>query len=291
MAAIAGRGVAVVLAAAFFISLTNVLAPIIYAGGSNPLTYLSVRFLFFVVVCRLWFWMRGISTALPLRLRFTTYGVGVAYAVGSGSMLGAIALIPVSMAVLILYLYPLLTMIATCALDRRLPKAIEIICLLVAFMGLALALRVTFADLHPAGLGLAALAALAITVFVVWSGRALGEVDNSIATFHMAVGALAVAALATLATGSFTLDISGAFGWLTFMVAVLSFIAAFFAIFKGVRAAGPVRFAMIMNMEPVITIALSLMILGESLSLQQLVGAAMVIGAVAVAQRPVREAG
>ncbi len=280
-----GRGISVVLAAAFFISLTNVLAPIVYASGSNALTYLALRFLFFVVVCRMWFWLRGISPAVASRQRFTAYGAGAAYAIGAGSLLVSLAYIPVSMAVLILYFYPLLTMVATCALDRRPPKAIEGLCLLAAFMGLALALGVTFENLHPTGLGLATLAAFSIATFVVWSGRSLRDLDSTISTFHMAVSAAVLASLATLASGSFAMEISNALGWLIITVAVLSFTVALFAIFSGVRLVGPVRFAMLMNTEPVITIALSLMLLGESLTLQQYAGAALVIGAVAVAQR------
>jgi len=285
MAVVNGRGVVIVLAAAFFISLTNVLAPIIYDSGSNPLTYLTVRFLFFVLVCRLWFVLRGISTALPQRLRYTAYGIGIIYTIGAGSILVAIAYIPVSMAVLILYLYPLLTMMVTCALDRRHPRAIEVICLLIAFMGLALALGVSFDNLHPTGLVLSGIAALAITTFVVWSGRSLGEVDNAIALYHMAVSATVASGLATLIGGSYVLTIASVSCWLIFCGAVVSFTIAFFAIFSGVKIAGPIRFAMIMNTEPIITIALSFMILSESMTLQQFVGAAMVIGAVAVAQR------
>ena len=285
-----GRGVAIVLAAAFFISVANVLAPIIYAGGSNALTYLTLRFLCFVVFCRLWFWIRSKSPALSPRLRLIANGVGVAFAVGAGALLSAFAYMPVSMVVLIFYLYPLLTMIAACVLDRRRPTAIEIMCLVVAFMGLSLALEVSFASLDPTGFGLSILSAFGIATAFVWSGRSLQDLDNSISTFHMAVGALVVAGLVTLATGSFTLEISSTLGWLALAVAMLSFTTAFFAVFQGVRMIGPVRLAMFMNMEPVFTIALSLMFLGESLTLQQYAGAALVIGAVTVAQRPVREA-
>ncbi len=281
-----GRGVAIVLAAAFFISVANVLSPVIYQSGSNPLTYLTLRFLCFVVICRLWFWMRGISPTLPPRVRRTANGVGVAFAVGAGALLSAFAYMPVSMVVLIFYLYPLLTMIATCVLDRRRPRAIEIICLVIAFMGLALALEASFATLHPIGFLLSTLAGFGIATSFVWSGRSLQDQDNSISTFHMAVGGLAVAGVVTLATGSFTLEISSTVGWLVLAAAMLSFTTAFFAVFQGVRMIGPVRLAMFMNMEPVFTIALSLMFLGESLTLQQYIGATLVIGAVAVAQRP-----
>ena len=81
------RGVSVVLAAAVFISLTNVLAPIVYESGSNALTYQDLRFMFFVAICRLWLWGRGLSTALPPRRRFTAYGAGAACALGPGSWL------------------------------------------------------------------------------------------------------------------------------------------------------------------------------------------------------------
>ena len=279
------RGVSVVLAAAFFISLTNVLAPIVYESGSNALTYQALRFLFFVAICRLWLWARGLSPALPPRRRFTAYGAGAAYALGAGSLLASLAYIPVSMAVLILYFYPLLTMIATCALDRRPPKAIEVLCLLAAFMGLALALGATFDNLHPTGLGLAALSSFGIATFVVWSGRSLADLDSTITTFHMATSALILTSAATLASGSFTLEISSAFGWLILGAAVLCFTVAFFAIFSGVRLVGPVRFAMLMNTEPVITIALSIVILSESLTAWQFTGAALVISAVYAAQR------
>lgn len=280
-----GRGVSVVLAAAFLISLTNVLAPILYDNGSNALTYLTLRFVFFVAVCRLWFRLRGISSDVTPRQRLNAYGAGGAYVVGAGCLLSSFAYIPVSMAVLILYLFPLLTMIATNALDRRPPNATEALCLLAAFMGLALALGVNFETLHPLGLGLAGLGAIGIAAFVVWSGRSLQDVDSTVSTYHMAVSGAVLATVATLASDSFTMDIPSLYGWLVFTAAVLSFAAAFFAMFSGVRLVGSVRFGMLMNTEPVITIALSLMLLGESLTVLQYAGAALIIGAVVVAQR------
>ncbi len=75
-------------------------------------------------------------------------------------MLGAFAYMPVSLVVLIFYTFPLLTGLFASLLDRRWPRGIEIVRIVVAFFGLALALDVSLGSLHPIGLGLSVLAAL-----------------------------------------------------------------------------------------------------------------------------------
>lgn len=278
-------GVLIVLSAAVLISLTNILAPVIYQGGSNPLTYLTLRFLCFVVLCRLWFLAHGKRPALPVRRRLTGYGIGVVYAIGAGSLLSALVYIPVSLAILILFMFPLLIVVFASVLDRRMPGAIEMICFAAAFVGLALALEVSIETLNPLGLGLAGLSALAIAVAYLWNGRAMGDLDATVVTLHMSVSGLAVAAVLTFATGSFVLPLSSGPGMLALVGASLCFAGAFFAMFFGVRVIGPVRTAMVMNLEPVLTIAMSIMLLGETLSLRQFAGAALVLGAVVLAQR------
>lgn len=277
-------GLLVVLLAAFFISLSNVLAPIIYDAGGNPLTYLTLRFLGFVILCRLWFWGRRKAPALSKRHRLTAYGSGTAYALGAGALLGAFSYMPVSLVVLIFYTFPLLTGLFTCLLDRRWPRGTEIVCIVVAFLGLGLALDVSLGSLHPIGLGLSVLAALGVSIAYVWNGRSLQTLDTTVSTLHMSVSGLAVAAIVTFSSGSFALPSDANLGWLALGAAVLSFAAAFFSMFFAVRLIGPVRTAMVMNLEPVITIALSIFLLNESLSLKQFAGAALVIGAVVVSQ-------
>lgn len=277
-------GVLVVLLAAFFISLSNVLAPIIYDAGSNPLTYLTLRFLGFVILCQVWFWTRQNTPTLTMQQRVTAYGSGAAYAIGAGALLGAFAYMPVSLVVLIFYTFPLLTGVFTGLLDRRLPNAVAMICFAVAFLGIALALDVTFTTLHPTGLGLAVLAAIGVAVAYVWNGRSMQNVDSTVTTFHMSVSALVVATAVTLTSDSFVLPSAGAVGWSALLGAILSFAAAFFFMFSGVRMIGPVRTAMIMNLEPVTTIALAILLLSESLSLKQFAGASLIVGAVIAAQ-------
>ncbi len=55
--------------------------------------------------------------------------------------------------------------------------------------------------------------------------------------------------------------------------------------FTGVKRIGSARTAMLMNLEPVFTIALAFLVLAEGLSPSQLFGAALVIVAVTLGQR------
>ena len=278
-------GVLIVLLAAIFISLSNVLAPIIYDAGGNPLTYLTLRFFGFLIICRLWFLCQSRPTSLPTRSRLTAYGSGTAYALGAGSLLWSFAYIPVSLAILVFFTFPILTAIITSLLDRQWPPLVKIICVIVAFFGLALALQVSVGSLHPIGVGLALLGAVGVSISYVWNGRSLQAIDTTISTLHMSIGGFIVAAIVTFFSDAISLPSETSLGWMALLGAVFSFSAAFFSMFYAVRLIGPLRTAMIMNLEPVITIALSVLVLNESLSLRQIVGAALVIISVTTFQR------
>ena len=59
---------------------------------------------------------------------------------------------------------------------------------------------------------------------------------------------------------------------------------AFITMFWAVHASGAAPTAMVMNLEPVFTIAMSFWILNEAVSLQRLIGATIVIGSVVLSQ-------
>ena len=97
--------------------------------------------------------------------------------------------------------------------------------------------------------------------------------------------AFALLLVAALAAGALSLPSFDGTAWLALAGVLVFFCAGFFAIFRGIAMIGSVRAATIMNLEPVATIALAPLILAESLTAQQLVGAAIVIAAVIASQR------
>ena len=277
-------GVLVTAFAALSISISLVLSPLVYDAGMSAPTLIAVRPLIFALALWLLYRATGRSLALPPAQWRAALGLGVIYMIGTAGYLGSIVTLPVSLAVLVFYTYPLMTLLLTCLLERHWPRPLDLGALLIALLGLVLALGVDFGRLHPVGLALVAAGALAIANSFYWMGRLLGDRDTGAATFHMALSGSAVAGLATLASGSLAWP-AGTGGWLLLAAVVVTFIGGFFGMFRGVALVGPVRAATILNLEPVFTIALAFVLLGESLTPLQLCGAGLVVAAVATAQR------
>ncbi len=277
-------GVAVVMLAAFCISLTSVSAPVVYQAGGNTQSILILRNAGFLLLCGLWLQSRGKLRWLDRRRQLACLGAGTAYTLGSGGLLLSLVYLPVSLAILIFFTFPLITALLDDALARRAPGFGRLLCLAAALGGLTLALEVGRVSFDPRGVASAAFGAVGIAVSYVWTGRALPGVDSAVMTFHMAVTGLVIAVLFTFGTGSFELPAGSIEGWVALAASIFCFAAAFFAMFRGVHLIGAAPTAMVMNMEPVFTIALSVTLLSEALSGRTALGAAGVILAVAVSQ-------
>ena len=134
------------------------------------------------------------------------------------------------------------------------------------------------------GLLFAATAAFGVSISFLWTGRKLPELQPTITTFYMAVTGFVAAISFTFATGAWAPPPAQWFAVAAVAVAALSFAGGFFGMFSGVRIIGASRTAMVMNLEPVVTIVLALLILREDLSASQFAGAALVIAAISAAQ-------
>lgn len=277
-----GSALAIVAALGFSISL--VLARYSYDFGANALTVLWVRFLLMGVLTYLWCRLRG-QSLIPARPIMTVcYLVGLFYFVGIGSYLSAVAYIPVSLAVLLFYTFPILTALLVAARTQQLPRIDELLILLLAFGGIVLALGVSSLELQPLGIGLALLAALGVSVNLLISESVLRKTSQAVFTLHMSIGAFVCATLAILASGSFSLPQPGTMGLLAFAIMLLAFTIAFLSVYASVRSIGSVPLAMLMNLEPVATILFALALLGEAMTARQGIGAGLVLVSIVAAQ-------
>ena len=97
------------------------------------------------------------------------------------------------------------------------------------------------------------------------------------------LGGLAVGAAFALA-GGVALPATEV-GWLGFAGAALCYVVAVMTQFAALSRADPTRAALIYNLEPLVSIGLAALLLGERLSGQQLLGAGLVLAALALSTR------
>ncbi len=273
---------ALALTAAVAFALANTCARIAYHGGSSPLTVAAVRFLLPAAVLVVWLPLRGAPLKLPLWERWVAGALGAVTAVYTWAILSALGAIPLSLAILIFYLFPFVAaaMLAVCGWEKFRWQTLAAI--VFAFAGLALALQPRRDGLEIEGMALAFVGALGLGVVVAVSSRVFGAGDSRPVTLHIAAVAATLLIAICAAHGAFVLPRTG-FGWLGFVGSSLFYAFAIIAFFISISMIGPVRVSILSYVEPVASAGLGVALLGETLAPLQVMGIAIVVTALVCA--------
>ena len=208
-------GIAVAVAAGAAFAIANTSAGVAYQGGTNPLTAASTRFLLPTAALIAWLSFTRVPLVLPKRQAIVAVLLGAVTALYNWALLRSFNSIRFALAVLIIYLYPLIAAVIVASLgwDKfawRTGAAI-----VVAFIGLALALDVRGSNLDISGVSLAFLAAVGLAVVVVVSSRVFGSGDARPVTLYMSAVASVLLLLICAVSGDFAFPQTGA-GWISF---------------------------------------------------------------------------
>lgn len=276
------RGIVFAVAAATFYALVPNLARYGVLAGVPALEAVTARTLIVAIILGLAAIATGHSLALPRPAWKAFAGQALATLAVSACYIGSLQFIPVGLAVLIFFTFPVIVVLLSPLVEGRSLSAVEAGLAAVAFAGLALALAPSFREVSGLGIALAAMAALGCAL-QFYSGRALGRHMNPLAlgaTVHMTILPV-VAAIALASHGRFELLQSGQ-SWLVLATTLglgLAYCAGYFLQMSSVRAAPASRVIPYFNLEPVMTTLIAFVALGETLTPLHAAGAAMVIGA------------
>ncbi len=279
------RGTALCVLSACAFGAMAIFAKQAYSAGVSVVTLLSFRFLL-AAVC---FWaivaVRGAQ--LPSR-RVILAGLGlgaVVYAAQAGLYFGALTYLDASLTSLLLYLYPMLVFLGAVALRREQVSGRSVGALALASGGAALVLMSgSIGALDGVGVAMAVGAAVTYAAYILVADRLLGTVDTFLMAALVTTGAAASTLVAGAGGGSLDLHFAAAgWGWIA-AIALGSTVLGVSAFFIGIRAVGPASASIVSTAEPVVTVALATTIYGEALGTSQLMGGALVLGAVIILQ-------
>lgn len=272
-----GIGLAVLASASFTVS--TVVTVWSYDGGGEPLAAITIRFAGAIIVLASVMKLIGIPFRLPPRQRILSLGLGCLLSVHAYCLYNSFAQIPVGLTFSIFYIYPMLvTLIAIGIGQDRMTPAIAM-ALAAAFAGLVLVFNVTGEGMSLLGAGLALGASLTWSVIIVASARLMREQDPRTLTLHMQISAGTIYILIWLIDGDVALP-QTAKGWIGYVALPIFYAVSIVCFFGAISMIGSIRAALIMNIEPVFTITAGFLVLGQTLTRMQLLGAALVIAAV-----------
>jgi drug/metabolite transporter (DMT)-like permease len=277
-------GIIIAGASALTLAINDVAVPFAYAQGFSPPAVVFFRFLFLLASLLVLLPIVGLTLRMPRDHAFHALGSGIAAGIATLGLLGSFAHIPVSLALIILYTFPILTALFESIHARKLPSLVEFLCLIAALTGIGIVIGLNEVKLSTLGLVFAGISALGYAASIFWNSIKLRDVDGAIVSFYMAIAGVATTAVFLLVTGTFAMTQAGFSGWLPLLVTCIFFTISFIGMFKAVQLAGGAPTAMLLNLEPVFVMFLAALLLGEELSLPRLLGSAMVIGAVMVSE-------
>jgi drug/metabolite transporter (DMT)-like permease len=269
-------GVVVALAAAAGYALANTSASVAYQGGSNPLTVAATRFLVPTFVVVVWLRLSGISLKLPKRDALLAIVLGFITALYTWALLRSFSALPFALAVLIFYLFPLIAAVIAAVFGWEKFNWKTGAAIVLALIGLALALDVRGGNLNAFGITLAFFAAVGLAVVIVVSSRVIGTGDARPPTLYMAAGASALLLIVAAASGDFVLPQTPS-GWIGFTASTALYGFAMIAFFIAVSMIGPVRASLLSYADAVISAGLGVVVLGQALTAVQVAGIALVI--------------
>jgi drug/metabolite transporter (DMT)-like permease len=153
----------------------------------------------------------------------------------------------------------------------------------IAFLGLGLMLGQQLGQLSLAGLAFAFAAAICRVASLLGTRAWLSGTDARVTTWYSMVPSTILFMLALAAVGEWHFP-AFAWGWAAFFGAAITTTASTLLIYMSTNTVGPFRTALVMNLEPLLTLIFSMLLLGDVLSPIQLAGAAVMIGALCAFQ-------
>ncbi len=192
---------------------------------------------------------------------------------------------PLSLAVLIFYTFPFTVAPTEALLEQRTPSTRLVVALAGEFTGLALVLGLDFSDLDWHGLGFGLWASLSSIPLFLCARRLVLKHDAITIAGCGSLTALVLMLLFLLLSNS--VGLPGTIqGWSFLIVACGFFASAFLLQLYAVRNASAGSAAMVFNAEPLLTIVIAWLFLGETLGGLQWIGVALALGAIFFPSRP-----
>lgn len=269
-------GVAYLLLSGTGVVFLPTTAKLAYESGSDVLTVAFSRGVLASLLLTLVALLASQSLRLPRGLYLHSIVVGIAGALFVYGIFGAIVTINISLAILILYLYPMVIAIYEHFSGANRLRAAQWLWGLLTCLGLMFILGAHFGEISLVGIGLAMLAMLSSVVITLVNVRVAEVTGSLVSNIYMSLWGVLFFGVALLAFGEF-LQPQTSIGWLGLAGNGIAYCVSWVAFFAGARILGATRAAMITLIEPPLAALFAWMIFGETFTLPQWFGFAAVL--------------
>lgn len=296
------RGFIAAMISAISFSTLGIFAELLYSHGFSVLCVLAWRFLvaalflWLVVYIREWFQSKDIPAEKDATKKIADHeqrrkyiprvfllGL-VGFSPQAGLFLFTVKILDPGIASLLMYLYPSFVFLILFVWRHQRPKRIQILALALSFLGCIL----TFwkAGSYPfMGLALGILVAVAYAVYLVIVERVLVGVDSLWATAIIMTAAALVYLCLAILQGTFIIPSSTEQFLIVLCIAIIASVLPIVTLFIAMKNLGARDTSIISTIEPVFTNIFSILLFGENLTIQRILGGVSILAGVLILNR------
>ena len=280
-------GSAAALTSAVAFSSNVVLSKLAYDFGTNLHALNLIRTAVFLGCLVVAVGLSGSRISIKRNDLYRCLILGVLLCAEMYLLLASVLFIPAALAILVFYTYPVMIALWAWRTGRHQLSYLGLGVMALAFVGLIIAL--TGSDTlwvgwqGRNGVVLALCSAVCLAAILLLSERVLERQTATVMMFYMLISATAVVGFVTLFFAELHWPVSFS-GWLALSGSATLYVVATLLLFKAVDLVGSLQTAIIDNTSPVWAMILGILVLGQWLTVQQVIGASVTVAAVMLLQ-------
>lgn len=264
-----------------------IFAKLAYRDGVSLTTMLFLRFAIAGALMAAWGWAARVRWPRGRDLALLVAMGGIGYVGQAFCYFSALQFASAGLVALLLYLYPAIVTVLSAVLSGRPVGGGRALAVAVALAGTAFAVG---GDLYSTteGIAFGVGGAVIYSIYILVGEGVMQRVAPMAAATVVMLSAAASYAVMAAEAGLFLPQSSA--GWLAVVaIALFSTLLAIFGFFKGLAKLGAADASTLSTMEPLITLGLAALVLGEQVTAMQLFGGALILGTVIyLARQPSR---
>ena len=272
-------GILVATSAAGFSTLA-VFVKLAYDAGLNLQSILVFRFLGTALLLWTWLLLRN-NWKLPLDKALKAILLGaVGYAIQATLFFSALLYTDAGIATLLFYTYPAFVTLLAWLVEKEVPDRARKTALGIALVGCAFTADLSQATVAPLGVLFGIASGVWYSLYLTFGARLVKSVEPVVTSAYVSLGATFSFGVATLFTGQFTIPSRIEDVYTIVGISVLATALPIVTLFSGMQKIGTTRTAIVSTVEPVMTVALGILFLGEKLAGGQIWGGLLVVSSV-----------
>ncbi|APC40751.1 DMT family transporter [Clostridium estertheticum] len=278
------KGILYIILSASAFGIMPILAKLSYKGGANAYSTLFLRFLFAAIMLFYYLKTKGISMKLTKKQSILILVIGVfGFTLTTSSLYMSYNYIGIGMASMIFYIYPSIVTILAYMFYKEKIYSRKIISLIISLMGIYILIDKASVSFNIKGIILALIAAVLYSLYVLGaSNKEFKNINSYVLTFYISCTSATVMFIAAISTNNFSIHISFYALVAILLIAFISTVVALMAFLEGVRLIGPSKASILSTIEPIVSLILGIIILGEAISSRIIIGSIMIVLSVVI---------